>query len=242
MKIQTIYDLLNEISPFSLQEEWDNSGLIVGSFNDEVERIYVTLDLDEELLEGVKSNSLILAHHPLIFKPLKNVIPTNFSTKLLTKLIKKDISFIAMHTNFDKTHLNRYVAEKVLLFEGRSEDFIYYADVDMSFEDALNLVKEKLNLKHIKFVKTKDKIKKIALTTGAGMSLLPYIKADLFLTGDIKYHEAMDAKIRGVSLIDIGHYESEIFFVDCMYEAIKHFDIEIVKLKQKNPFMFNGSE
>ena len=157
MKIQTIYDLLNEISPFSLQEEWDNSGLIVGSFNDEVERVYVTLDLDEELLENVKSNSLILAHHPLIFKPLKNVIPTNFSTKLLTKLIKKDISFIAMHTNFDKTHLNRYVAEKVLLFEGRNEDFIYYADVDMNFEDALNLVKEKLNLKYIKFVKQKIK-------------------------------------------------------------------------------------
>jgi len=240
MKIQTIYNLLNEISPFSIQEEWDNSGLIVGSFNDEVEKIYVTLDLDEEILESVKNNSLILAHHPLIFKPLKNVVPTNFSTKMLTKLIKKDISFIAMHTNFDKTHLNRYVAEEILSFKGICEEFIYYADVDMSFEEVVNLVKEKLNLKQIKFVKTKDKIKKIALTTGAGMSLLPYIKADLFLTGDIKYHEAVEAKSRGISLIDIAHYESEIFFVDCMYKAIKHFNIEIIKLKQKNPFMYSG--
>jgi putative NIF3 family GTP cyclohydrolase 1 type 2 len=72
------------------------------------------------------------------------------------------------------------------------------------------------------------------------MSLLPYIKADLFLTGDIKYHEAVEAKSRGISLIDIAHYESEIFFVDCMYKAIKHFNIEIIKLKQKNPFMYSG--
>jgi putative NIF3 family GTP cyclohydrolase 1 type 2 len=106
----------------------------------------------------------------------------------------------------------------------------------MNFEDALNLVKEKLNLKYIKFVKTKDKIKKIALTTGAGMSLLPYIKADLFLTGDIKYHEAMDAKIRNISLIDIGHYESEKFFVDVMYDLVKHFDVEVLKTNSKNPF------
>ena len=237
MKIQVIYNLLNEVSPFFLQEEWDNSGLLVGNFNNNVERIYITLDLDEELLKNIKSNSLILAHHPLIFKPLKNIIPTNSSSKLLIKLIKKDISFIAMHTNFDKTHLNKYVAEKILSFKGRNENFIYYADVDMSFEDILNLVEKKLNLKQIKFIKTKDKIKKIALTTGAGMSLMPN-NVDLFLTGDIKYHEAMNAKIKGISLIDIGHFESEIFFVECMYEIIKHFNIEIIKLKQKNPFTF----
>ena len=68
------------------------------------------------------------------------------------------------------------------------------------------------------------------------MSLLPYIKADLFLTGDIKYHEAMDAKIRNISLIDIGHYESEKFFVDVMYDLVKHFDVEVLKTNSKNPF------
>ena len=68
------------------------------------------------------------------------------------------------------------------------------------------------------------------------MSLLNEIKADCFLTGDIKYHVAMDAKARGVSLIDIGHYESEKYFVDVMYEAVKHLDIEIIKLNSKNPF------
>ena len=55
------------------------------------------------------------------------------------------------------------------------------------------------------------------------MSLLPYIKADLFLTGDIKYHEAMEAKALGISLIDIGHFESEIFFSEILYKLLENY-------------------
>ncbi|ACM93094.1 conserved hypothetical protein [Nautilia profundicola AmH] len=236
MKLKKIYDFLNEISPFELQEEWDNSGLLVGSFDNDVKKIYLTLDLDEEVIENAEENSLIIAHHPLIFKPLKNVVPTSFSTKLLVKLIQKNISFIAMHTNFDKTHLNRYVAEEVLGLKGESFDFVYTAEIDSDFDEFAEFVKEKLDLKCLKTVKCHKKIKKVALTTGAGMSLLPYIRADLFLTGDIKYHEAMDAKIRGISLMDIGHYESERFFVDVLYRDIKDLKVEIVKTNSKNPF------
>ncbi len=236
MKLKKIYDFLNQISPFELQEEWDNSGLLVGCFDNDIEKVYLTLDLDEGLIEKVEENSLIIAHHPLIFKPLKNVIPTSFSTKLLVKLIQKNISFIAMHTNFDKTHLNRYVAENVLNLKGEAFDFVYTAKIDKPFDEFAEFIKEKLNLQCLKIVKCNDFIKTVSLTTGAGMSLLPYIKTDLFLTGDIKYHEAMDAKIRGVSLIDIGHYESEKFFADALYRDIKDLDLEIVKINSENPF------
>jgi len=236
MKLKKIYDFLNQISPFELQEEWDNSGLLVGSFDNDIEKVYLTLDLDEGLIEKVEENSLIIAHHPLIFKPLKNVIPTSFSTKLLVKLIQKNISFIAMHTNFDKTHLNRYVAENVLNLKGEAFDFVYTAKIDKPFDEFAEFIREKLNLQCLKVVKCNDFIKTVSLTTGAGMSLLPYIKTDLFLTGDIKYHEAMDAKIRGVSLIDIGHYESEKFFTDALYRDIKDLELEIVKINSENPF------
>jgi len=236
MKLKKIYDFLNQISPFELQEEWDNSGILVGSFDNDIEKVYLTLDLDDGLIEKVEENSLIIAHHPLIFKPLKNVIPTSFSTKLLVKLIQKNISFIAMHTNFDKTHLNRYVAENVLNLKGEAFDFVYTAKIDKPFDEFAEFIKEKLNLQCLKIVKCNDFIKTVSLTTGAGMSLLPYIKTDLFLTGDIKYHEAMDAKIRGVSLIDIGHYESEKFFADALYRDIKDLDLEIVKINSENPF------
>jgi len=237
MKIRTIYDVLNEISPFAIQEEWDNSGLNLGDYNEQVNKIYLSLDIDDKLLENMEENSLLITHHPLIFKSIKKVIPNRFSTKLLIRMIQKNISHIAMHTNFDKTHLNEYFAKKVLGFEGEVQDFIFYADTDMDFDELVKYVQDKMNLKWLKIVKAKEKIKKIAITTGSGMSLLDFVRADCFLTGDIKYHEAMDAKVRGINLIDIGHFNSERYFSDCLYEILNdRIDIEIIKTNSHNPF------
>ncbi len=238
MKIRTIYDILNEISPFELQESWDNSGLNLGDFGDEVKKIYISIDIDEELIEKMDENSLLITHHPLIFKPVKKVIPDRFSTKLLLKMAKKNISHIAMHTNFDKTHLNEYVAKNVLGFEGEAQDFVFYADVDMDFYELVEYVKQKLNMDNIKAVLAKDKIKKVAVTTGSGMGLLDNIKADCFLTGDIKYHEAMDAKVREISLIDMTHYTSEKYFSDILFDILdEKIDVEIIKRNSLDPFI-----
>ena len=73
MKIKDIYNYLNELSPFELQEKWDNSGLIVGNLDDSFENLYLSMDLDLELVENLKPNSLVITHHPLIFVGLKKV-------------------------------------------------------------------------------------------------------------------------------------------------------------------------
>ncbi len=241
MKIKEIYTLLDELSPFELQEKWDNSGLLVGNMEDEFNNIYICLDLDMDVLNGIPSNSLVITHHPLIFSPLKSVNFDSYATKILKELIKKDIALISMHTNFDKTHLNRYVAKEVLGLElEESEDFICYAKVDRAFDEFAKNIAKKLNLKFPKTVKCKEHIDRVALTTGSGMSLLPFIKADCFLTGDIKYHDAMEAKLREVSLIDIDHYESEKFFSPLLTELLsknlkKNQLNDIIPLL-KNPF------
>ena len=243
MKIRDIYNYLDSVSPFDLQEKWDNSGLVVGSMDDKFKEVYISLDLDLEMLKKVKKRSLIITHHPLIFSPLKTINNDSYSTKILKKLIKKDIALISMHTNIDKTHLNNYVGCDILGLDfNKDDDFILTADINLSFKSFTKLLKEKLNLKTLKVVNKKKKIKSVSLTTGAGMSLLPYIKTDCFLTGDIKYHEAMEAKARDICLIDIGHYESEIHFMALLEMLIEKYlktnGKKAIMLKSHNPFNY----
>lgn len=243
MLVRDIYSYLDELSPFELQEKWDNSGLIVGSFEDKIENIYISMDLDLELVDSFKSNSLVIVHHPLIFSGLKRVNYDTYSTKILKELIKKDISLISMHTNIDKTHLNKYVVEDILGFKIlNSSEFIANCEVNLKFEDLLNYLSKKLNLKNITFVKTKDFINTISICTGSAMSLLDEVKADCFLTGDIKYHDAMEAKARGVSLIDIRHYESEKHFSSLLEglleDYLKKNKLKAIITASKNPFEF----
>lgn len=243
MLVQNIYDFLDNLSPFTLQEKWDNAGLLVGSFNDEIEKIYISIDLDEELIDEVEEKSLIITHHPLIFSGLKRVNYDSYSTKLLQKLIKKDITLISMHTNIDKTHLNKYVVNEILGFKiENTNEFISYANVNMPFNDLVKYVSNKLNLKTTKAVKCNDFIKNVAIVTGSGMSLITEVQADCFLTGDIKYHDAMEAKARGISLIDIRHYESERHFSSLLEgllsEYLKKNELKAIITASKNPFEF----
>ena len=243
MKLQEIYNVLNEISPFELQEKWDNSGLLVGSFEDEIEKIYISMDLDLELAKEMEPNSLVITHHPLIFSGIKRVNFDTYATKILKELIKKDISLISMHTNIDKTHLNKYVVEKVLGFEIKNSlEFISTCEVNMSFNELVKHVSKKLNLKTLKAVNCKNFIKDVAIITGSGMSLIDEIKADCFLTGDIKYHDAMEAKARGLSLIDIRHYESERYFntllEGVLSEYLKKNKLKAIITASQNPFEF----
>ncbi len=244
MQVKDIYDYLNDLSPFELQEKWDNSGLIVGNMEDEFENLYISLDLDLEMIETIEPKSLIITHHPLIFSPIKTVNDDRYATKLLKILIKKDIALISMHTNIDKTHLNEFVGNEILAlnFE-KTDDFVLTTHIDMSFEELQNHIKQKLGMNTLKVTTSDKKIKSLSLTTGSGMSLLPFITTDCFLTGDIKYHEAMEAKALGISLIDIGHYESEIHFCTLLEGLIKNYlkknNKTAIIVASQNPFEYN---
>lgn len=239
MKIKQIIDTLENISSFSLQEKWDNSFLNMGSMNNTIKDIYLSLDIDIELLEKVQENSLIITHHPLFISPLKEINTDIYPSKLIQIMMRKNISHISMHTNFDKTHLNAYVFEHILGFKiQRQDDFIIYGSIDMSLDELYKYVQNKLNLKYKKIVQAKNEIKTIALTTGSGGSLIGQVQADCFLTGDIKYHDAMMAKINNLSLIDIGHYESEVFFCEILKKELKKNDINAKIEQSQNPFVY----
>ncbi len=236
-----MWKVLDLISPFELQEKWDNSGLNVGEWQKRIEKVYVSVDMDEELVRSLEPGSLIITHHPLIFSPIKRIDYSSYPDKILVELIKKDIAHIALHTNFDKTHLNRYVATKVLGAKGvECEGFVCYFEKKMGFEEALEWVRDSFGLQCLRFVKGPDKIEKIALTTGSGGGLIDSVKADLFLTGDLKYHDAVKAQILGLGVIDIGHFESERFFAEVMADELKKYSIEAIIAPVKNPLNYKG--
>ncbi len=235
MRLKEIYTLLDRISPFELQESWDNSGLQVGDWEQEIENIYLCIDVDEELIDSLPPRSLLVTHHPLIFGKLRSIEYHGYPSKLLVPMIKKDIAHIAMHTNFDKTHLGRYVAKNVLGVEPKCEEFVCYFEKEGSFEELLEWAKERFGLVCPRYVPTTKQIKRVAMVTGSGGSLMDRIDADLFLTGDLKYHDAMKAKVLGLGVIDIGHFESERFFSDALQEQLKKESIKAIIATIKNP-------
>ena len=242
MKLQEVYAFLDRISPFELQEKWDNSGLIVGDMHREISQIVVSLDIDEAMIEEAKEGTLFVVHHPLIFGKLTQLDFSKYPSNLIEKMILKRQSLVAMHTNFDQTHLNRYVFEKVLGFKMEKEvPFVCMARGEWRYKELLELVKEKFDLPTLKVVGKKEKITSIALTTGAGASLIDMVDADCFLTGDIKYHDAMKAMSEDLMMVDIGHYESEKFFAQILYDELKVLPLLVIIAQSKNPFEIDNT-
>ena len=241
MKLQEIYNFLNELSPFELQEKWDNSGMLIGEMSREIEKIVVSLDIDEALLRESDEGVLFVVHHPLIFGGLNALDFSRYPAKLIEMMIEKKQSLIAMHTNFDQTHLNRYVFEKILGFEvQKQEAFFCTAKGHWTKEALYERLKEKLGLEVLKVVAPKEEIRSVTLTTGAGASLMDSVGSDCFLTGDIKYHDAMKAEAQNLMLIEIGHYESERFFAEVMGDELKVLPLLAIITNSKNPFEMQG--
>lgn len=239
MKISEIYDFLNVLSPFETQCDWDNSGLLVGEKNQEIQTVYLSLDIDSALIDEVSENALIITHHPLIFKGLKKIDFSSYPSNLIAKMIKKNISLIAMHTNFDQTHLNNFFAAQVLGYDvDYSENFICYITVDKTFDALCAEVKEKLSINTLRVGGINKYIKTCAITTGSGGDLIEGVKADCFMSGDFKYHQALLARENGLSLIDIGHFESERFFGACLAPYLKNLPFKVIMSNSKNPFEY----
>ncbi len=239
MKLAEIYKFLDTLSPFELQESWDNSGLLIGDFSQEISKVVLSIDVDENLIDSLDNGTLLITHHPLIFDGLKQLEFSKYPANLIQKMIHKNISNIAMHTNFDQTHLNAYVATEILGYEiSHQEGFVAYLEVNENFDLFAKKISLAFGLPHAKCVKCSDTVKRVALTTGSGCSLMRFIDADCFLTGDIKYHDAMQAKSIKLSMIDIGHYESERFFAEILDIHLKNLGLEVIISSSENPFTY----
>ena len=119
MKLKEITDILEEFAPLSLQESYDNSGLIIGEYNQKIKSAIITLDVTEKIIDEAITEKidLIISHHPIIFKGIKTINGKNETERIIKKAIKKDISIYAYHTNADNIikGVNGVVADKLKL-------------------------------------------------------------------------------------------------------------------------------
>ena len=239
MKIAEIYQILDEVAPFEAQESWDNSGLLLGNMDDEFDKIYASIDLDSNLIQKIEKNSLVITHHPLIFKGLRSLNPSVYPSNLIYEIIKKDIKLISMHTNFDKFVLNQFVASEILGYKiTEIRDFLVFFEVNKIFDEFAKEIKQKLKISNLRVVKASEFIKIATLCTGSGADLLGSFKSDCFLTGDLKYHSALESLENRISLIDINHFESEAYFGQSLAKNLQKYNLNIIITNSINPFLY----
>lgn len=117
MTVNEITKYLEELAPRSLQESYDNSGLLVGNPSAEIEKVLVSLDVTEEVVQEAiaKGCGMIISHHPIIFGGLKSLTGKNYVERTVMAAIKNDIALYAIHTNLDNIHtgVNHKIGKKL---------------------------------------------------------------------------------------------------------------------------------
>jgi putative NIF3 family GTP cyclohydrolase 1 type 2 len=118
------------------------------------------------------------------------------------------------------------------------DEYLCSFDVNMPFDEFSKRVTSTLGLSCIKTVCSHKEIKTASICTGSGASELVDLKTDCLLTGDIKYHEALEAKENNISLIEIGHYESEVHFGSSLKKELQNYGLSAIIANSKNPFRY----
>lgn len=241
-KVKDFYGYLNSIAPFETQEDWDNSGMLVGDMNAEVKKAAVVLDITHEEIKKAKAigADLIISHHPVIFNPIKSVTKGSVPYEL----VASSINALCCHTPLDIADggTNDSLAELLGIEVTRTEDPILRLGTvePTTAQELAGKIANTLNTK-VRYADAGKTIKKIAICTGAGCSLIEAAgEIDAFITGDASHHNFLDCVQAGITLIAAGHYETEIIVVPVLVKKLQaQFpDIEIIDIKQENPIKF----
>ena len=117
MKCADLIQILRKQADESYAYSWDNVGLLVGSLEKEIHKVYIALDASDEAVEEAmeKQADLILTHHPLIFQGMKRITQEDFIGRRVIAMIRADLCYYAMHTNFDVMGMAELAAEKIHL-------------------------------------------------------------------------------------------------------------------------------
>ena len=230
IEISWVTQKMENWAPVEAAEKWDNVGLLIGDAEASVSKILVALDASEAVVREAAEGryDLLITHHPLIFNPINRVTRQDSVGKRVITLIENNIHLYAAHTNLDMAEggTSDLLFEKLGLLE---KNFLLEPidtppfalgrvgtlPIEMTLLEFCDYVKKRLSLKTLRFAGNPGaKIKKAALCAGDASSLRYCREAvnkqcDVYITGDLRYHDAQDALAMGLNLIDATHYASE---------------------------------
>jgi len=213
------------------QEDWDNSGLQIGDMNIDIKTVMLTLDIDLNAVNYAIEHKvdLIITHHPFLFGPLKSIDYNTYDGKIIRALITNNVNLYSIHTSLDMAEkgINYQLAHKLNISEFQvlhqtNDDKSGYGGIgSIEAQDIVKYAKQVkilLNCKNIKLYccNENQSVKKIAFCGGSGSDFIDdaiNFKADVYITGDIKYHQAQRALKSNLSIIDAGHFCTENYFM-----------------------------
>lgn len=257
MRCSDVMKILETLSPPSFAEGWDNVGLLVGRKDKTVHKVMLALDATDDVIEQavLLQIDMLITHHPLLFSGIKKVTEDDFIGRRLIKLIKNDICYYAMHTNFDVMGMADAAADAMKLVDCQVLEVTYEDEIAkegigrigrlqraMSVEECAVLCKEVFDISSIRVYGDKDiLVETVAIVPGSGKDYIETAmmkEADVYITGDIGHHHGLDAMEQGLVIMDAGHYGIEKIFVPYMEEFFENQmpGLSVYKANESAPF------
>ena len=246
MTIQNIYDLLDAVAPFETQEPYDNSGLLVGSPEQEVTGVLFALDVTEQVIReaGELGANLIVTHHPLMFEAIRRITDETFEGRLIMRLIQRGIGLIACHTCLDRAPggINDALAECCALLDVEGEDFVRVGRLPqpMKAGELKEYLAAALDTEVRLMGDPNLEISRLGMCSGGGGSEwtgAAALGAEAFLSGEIKHHQALAMADAGIPCFECGHFATEqpgIFaLADALQDALNQMDYKLQVFKTK---------
>ena len=235
--VKDIYNYIDTIAPYSLQESYDNSGMNVMFGDKDITKVLIALDITTEVVEEAakKGADLIITHHPVIF----GAVTSLRGTDAVVKLCQNQISALSAHTNFDSAVMNDILCEELgmtpiapLCSEGeKTTGNICWLDREYSSADFVELVQENLGNTVIRYNRTNKPIRTVGICSGSGGSFMKEALSkgcDAYITGDVKHDVFIDAHNAGMCVIDAGHFHTENIFCSYMQSKLSETFADVV--------------
>ncbi len=268
--VKDIVRMMERIAPIELSEDWDNCGLQIGAHNWPVEKVLIALDPSEEVMQYAADQNadMVITHHPLLFQPLKSIDMGTPLGRIVELAVNNGTALYSAHTNLDSAEkgVNDILAITIGLTEltalvpasgpvagqqalpqlglGR----VGRLAPAMSVKAFARHAKEKLNVHAVKVAGNPElEVSRAAICSGSGGSLIDHFlqsPAQVYVSGDLRYHDARLIEEAGRALIDVGHFSSEHIIIDRLVELLtKEARAEGVQLLiepcrvERDPFM-----